>query len=133
MIAHRKGATPAGKDVLGIIPGSMTANGFIVEGKGENAAVNSASHGAGRKMSRTKAMNAVTDKQLREELKKFGVTLLGGGLDESPFAYKDIHEVIQSQKALVDIVGSFTSKVVRMDGAPHKTWSKKGGHEIAGE
>ena len=100
VIVHRKGATPAGKDVLGIIPGSMTAAGFIVKGKGETASVNSASHGAGRKMSRTKAMASVTDQQLKDELKKHSVKLMGGGLDESPFAYKDIEVVMKSQQAL---------------------------------
>jgi len=125
VIVHRKGATPAGKDILGIIPGSMTADGFIVKGKGEAAAVNSAAHGAGRKMSRTRAIASVTDKQFKDELKKFGIKLLGGGLDESPFAYKDIHEVMQSQKALVDTVGKFTPKIVKMDGAKHRSWSKK--------
>src|SRR6476661_8795458 len=60
VIVHRKGATPAGKDVLGIIPGSMTAPGFIVKGKGEEGAVNSASHGAGRRMSRTAALKSIT-------------------------------------------------------------------------
>jgi tRNA-splicing ligase RtcB len=125
LIVHRKGATPAGKDVLGIIPGSMTADGFIVKGKGEMASVNSASHGAGRKMSRTRAIASVTDKQFKEELKKFGVKLLGGGLDESPFAYKDIEVVMQSQKALVDVIGKFTPKIVKMDGAKHKNWKKK--------
>ncbi len=129
VIVHRKGATPAGKDVLGIIPGSMTADGFIVKGKGEEASVNSASHGAGRKMSRSKAMASVTDKQFKEELKKYGVKLMGGGLDESPFAYKDIEVVMQSQKALVDVVGRFTPKIVKMDGAKHKTWRKKGKEE----
>ena len=132
VIVHRKGATPAGKDVLGIIPGSMTADGFIVKGKGETAAVNSASHGAGRKMSRTRAIQSVTDKQFRDELKKFGVKLLGGGLDESPFAYKDIHTVMQSQKTLVQIVGTFTPKIVKMDGASHRSWKKKK-EEITGE
>jgi tRNA-splicing ligase RtcB (3'-phosphate/5'-hydroxy nucleic acid ligase) len=132
VIVHRKGATPAGKDVLGIIPGSMTADGFIVKGKGELASVNSASHGAGRKMSRTRAMASVTDKQFKDELKKFGVKLLGGGLDESPFAYKDIHVVMQSQKALVDVVGKFTPKIVKMDGAKHKMW-KKGKEDVMGE
>jgi tRNA-splicing ligase RtcB len=132
VIVHRKGATPAGKNVLGIIPGSMTADGFIVKGKGEVASVNSASHGAGRKMSRTRAIASVTDKQFKDELKKFGVKLLGGGLDESPFAYKDIEVVMQSQKALVDVVGKFTPKIVKMDGAKHKSWRKKGGEE-AGE
>ncbi len=133
VIVHRKGATPAGKDVLGIIPGSMTADGFIVKGKGEMAAVNSASHGAGRKMSRTRAIASVTDKQFKDELKKFGVKLLGGGLDESPFAYKDIHTVMQSQKALVDVVGRFTPKIVKMDGAKHRRWGKKDQSEIVGE
>jgi tRNA-splicing ligase RtcB len=132
VIVHRKGATPAGKDVLGIIPGSMTADGFIVKGKGEEASVNSASHGAGRKMSRTRAIASVTDKQFKDELKKFGVKLLGGGLDESPFAYKDIEVVMQSQKALVDVVGKFTPKIVKMsaragtdgDGTKLKSWRK---------
>jgi len=132
VIVHRKGATPAGKDVLGIIPGSMTADGFIVKGKGESASINSASHGAGRKMSRSRAMASVADKQFKDELKKFGVKLLGGGLDESPFAYKDIHVVMQSQKALVDVVGRFTPKIVKMDGAKHKSWGKKK-DEIGGE
>lgn len=125
VIVHRKGATPAGKEVLGIIPGSMTADGFIVKGKGEVAAVNSASHGAGRRMSRSRAIQSVTDKEFRDELKKFGVKLLGGGLDESPFAYKDIHTVMQSQKALVDIIGTFTPKIVKMDGASHRSWKKR--------
>ncbi|HEX5655209.1 MAG TPA: RtcB family protein [Chitinophagaceae bacterium] len=124
LIVHRKGATPAGKNVLGIIPGSMTADGFIVKGKGEIAAVNSASHGAGRKMSRTRAMASVTEEQFKDELKKHGVKLLGGGLDESPFAYKDINLVMQSQHALVDIVGKFTPRIVKMDGAKHRSWDK---------
>jgi tRNA-splicing ligase RtcB (3'-phosphate/5'-hydroxy nucleic acid ligase) len=132
VIVHRKGATPAGKDVLGIIPGSMTAAGFIVKGKGEDASVNSASHGAGRRMSRTKALASVTDKQLKDELKKHGVKLLGGGLDESPFAYKDIELVMRSQQQLVDVVGKFTPKIVKMDGAKHKTWGKKK-NEVPGE
>lgn len=133
VIVHRKGATPAGKDVLGIIPGSMTAAGFIVKGKGESASVNSASHGAGRKMSRTRAMASVTDKQLKDELKKHGVKLLGGGLDESPFAYKDIEVVMRSQQPLVDVVGKFVPKIVKMDGAKHKSWGRKGSGNVAGE
>jgi tRNA-splicing ligase RtcB (3'-phosphate/5'-hydroxy nucleic acid ligase) len=124
LIVHRKGATPAGKDVLGIIPGSMTAPGFIVKGRGESASVNSASHGAGRKMSRTKARSSITQKELNEVLLKHGVKLLGGGLDEAPHAYKDIEMVMQSQKSLVDVVGRFTPKIVKMDGASPKKWSK---------
>lgn len=109
VIVHRKGAIPAGKDVLGIIPGSMTAPGFIVKGKGEEASINSASHGAGRRMSRTQANASITQNALNQELAKHNVKLLGGGLDEAPFAYKDIEQVMQSQKALVDIVGKFSN------------------------
>ncbi len=114
-IVHRKGATPAGKNVLGIIPGSMTAPGFIVKGKGEEASLNSASHGAGRVMSRTQAMKNITQQQLKQELEKHNVRLLGAGLDEAPFAYKDIEKVMKSQKLLVDVVGKFQPKIVKMD------------------
>lgn len=125
VIVHRKGATPAGKDVLGIIPGSMTAPGFIVKGKGEIASITSASHGAGRKMSRTNALKSITHQLLKETLQKHGVKLLGGGLDEAPHAYKDIEEVMRSQKALVDVVGKFIPKIVKMDGAQPKAWQNK--------
>ncbi|ANE52430.1 RtcB family protein [Flavisolibacter tropicus] len=125
VIVHRKGATPAGKDVLGIIPGSMTAPGFIVKGKGEMASVNSAAHGAGRQMSRTVALKSITHNALNDMLAKHGVKLLGGGLDEAPFAYKNIFEVMNAQKQLVDTVGLFYPKIVKMDGAMPKQWKKK--------
>jgi tRNA-splicing ligase RtcB len=133
VIVHRKGATPADKNVLGIIPGSMAAPGFIVKGKGETASINSASHGAGRKMSRTKALQSITQNQLKEELKKHDVKLLSGGLDEAPFAYKDIEAVMQSQKALVDVIGRFTPKIVKMDGTAPKQWRKKKNDMVEGE
>ncbi|MEO6668709.1 MAG: RtcB family protein [Ferruginibacter sp.] len=125
VIVHRKGATPAGKNVLGIIPGSMTAPGFIVKGKGEPASINSASHGAGRKMSRTKALANISHEALAKELKEHGVTLLGGGLDEAPFAYKDIREVMKSQQQLVEVMGLFFPKIVQMDGTAAKTFRNK--------
>jgi tRNA-splicing ligase RtcB len=109
----------------------MTAPGFIVKGLGEEASVNSASHGAGRKMSRTSAIKSITHKQLTEELAKHGVKLLGGGLDEAPFAYKDIYEVMKAQKHLVETVGLFYPKIVKMDGAQPKHWRKS--KEITGE
>jgi tRNA-splicing ligase RtcB len=133
LIVHRKGATPAGKDVLGIIPGSMTAPGFIVKGKGEAASLNSASHGAGRRMSRTAALKSITHKMLNAELEKSGIKLIGGGLDEAPFAYKDIHEVMNAQKQLVETMGLFYPKIVRMDGAAPKQSRKGGSEEILGE
>ena len=116
VIVHRKGATPAASDVLGVIPGSMTANGYIVKGKGETAALSSAAHGAGRRMSRTAAIKSITHERLKEVLGRHGVKLIGGGLDEAPQAYKDIEEVMGSQRQLVEVVGSFTPKIVRMDG-----------------
>lgn len=116
VIVHRKGATPAGKGVLGIIPGSMTAPGFIVKGKGSAESLNSASHGAGRLMSRTQAKQRITNKMVRQELEKYGVDLLGGGLDEAPMVYKDIRKVMHEQDALVEVLGTFVPKIVRMCG-----------------
>jgi tRNA-splicing ligase RtcB len=114
VIVHRKGATPAGKGVMGIIPGSMTAPGFLVRGKGEAAAINSASHGAGRQMSRTKAIQSITKSDMKAILKDHNVTLIGAGLDEAPMAYKDIHKVMAAQTELVDIVAKFEPRMVRM-------------------
>ncbi len=114
VIVHRKGATPAGKGVMGIIPGSMTAPGFLVRGKGDTSAINSASHGAGRQMSRTKAIQSITKSDMKAILKGHNVTLIGAGLDEAPMAYKDIHKVMAAQTELVDVVAKFEPKMVRM-------------------
>ncbi len=113
-IVHRKGATPAGAGVLGIIPGSMGDAGYVISGKGSNAALNSASHGAGRRMSRNKARQTITPQQQKDYLKKSGVTLIGGGLDESPQAYKRIEDVIAAQADLVQIIGRLQPRIVRM-------------------
>jgi len=114
-IVHRKGATPAKKGELGIIPGSMTAPGFIVRGLGNKESLNSASHGAGRLHSRRKCKQLFTKSEIKKELKNKGVSLIGGGVDESPMAYKDIKKVMANQLELVEIVGTFTPKIVRMD------------------
>ncbi len=116
VIIHRKGATPAGDGVLGIIPGSMGDAGFVVRGKGSAAALNSASHGAGRLMSRQNALGSITRTDRDRYLKERGVTLIGGDLDESPQAYKNIEAVMAAQADLVDIVGRFMPRIVRMDG-----------------
>lgn len=115
-IVHRKGATPAGKGVLGIIPGSMTAPGYIVRGKGSALSLNSAAHGAGRAMSRTKAKNTLDKNVVANHIKSAGVQLIGSGLDEAPMAYKNITDVMEAQKDLIDILGTFTPKIVRMCG-----------------
>lgn len=114
VIVHRKGATPAGKGVLGIIPGSMGDAGYLVRGRGEVESLNSASHGAGRAMSRKAALGSITKTARDQYLRERGVTLLGGGLDEAPQAYKPIESVISAQSDLVDIVAKFTPVMVRM-------------------
>lgn len=113
-IVHRKGATPAGAGVYGVIPGSMGDAGYVVRGRGVVESLNSASHGAGRLMSRKGAINSITKTARDTYLHERNVTLLGGGLDESPQAYKPIEAVIAAQGDLVDVVGKFTPKIVRM-------------------
>jgi len=114
VIVHRKGATPAGLGVLGIIPGSMAAPGYVVRGKGEPASLRSASHGAGRRMSRTRARQEFTWTEARRLLDARGVTLLSAGLDEAPMAYKDIGAVMAAQASLVEAVARFDPRLVKM-------------------
>ncbi|MBL9139938.1 MAG: RtcB family protein [Verrucomicrobiales bacterium] len=114
VIVHRKGATPAGQGVLGIIPGSMATPGFVVRGKGNAASLHSASHGAGRIMSRTKALETFEWEKVNRVLRERGVHLLSAGLDEVPMVYKDIHTVMSAQDDLVDVVGQFDPKLVKM-------------------
>lgn len=113
-VIHRKGATPAGKGVLGIIPGSMTAPGYLARGLGNESSLNSASHGAGRKMSRQKARNSVTVSSLKKLLQSEKVTLIGGSPEEAPSGYKDIDLIIKSQTTLINIEGKFHPRIVRM-------------------
>jgi tRNA-splicing ligase RtcB len=115
---HRKGATPAGKDELGVIPGTMGDVGYVVRGKGNPASLNSASHGAGRQMSRNEAFKSITKKMRDAYLRERGVKLLGGGLDESPQAYKRIDEVMAAQRDLVEIVARFQPRLVMMTDDP---------------
>jgi tRNA-splicing ligase RtcB len=117
VIVHRKGATPAGSGVLGIIPGSMASPGFVVRGKGSDASLQSASHGAGRVMSRTRATQTFNWKEVNQFLRERGVSLISAGLDEVPMVYKDIHTVMAAQQDLVEVLGRFDPKLVKM--APH--------------
>lgn len=127
VIVHRKGATPAGLGVVGVIPGSMTTPTYIVRGKGNPLSICSSSHGAGRMMSRAAAKDRFTMHQMRENLAAAGVTLVGGSLDESSMAYKDIDAVMDAQKELVDVIGKFVPRVVRMAGEEIKHWQKTEG------
>lgn len=117
VIVHRKGATPAGEGVMGIIPGSMASPGFVVRGKGNPESLNSASHGAGRVMSRKAANERFNWKDVNRFLREHGVTLISAGLDEVPMVYKNIREVMAAQSDLVTILGQFDPKLVKM--APH--------------
>ncbi len=113
-IVHRKGATPAKKGMLGVIPGSMATPGYIVRGKGNELSLNSAAHGAGRKMSRRAAKKQLEFRELNKFLKQKQVTLISAGLDEAPMAYKDIGKIMDQQKELVQIVARFDPKLVKM-------------------
>lgn len=113
-IIHRKGATPASKGALGVIPGSMASPAYIVEGLGNEESLNSAAHGAGRLMSRSAAKKQFTPNQLREHLAEKGITLIGAGTDEAPMAYKNINTVMAEQDDLVKKIAIFEPKIVKM-------------------
>jgi tRNA-splicing ligase RtcB len=116
LIVHRKGATPAGEGVLGVIPGSMASPAFVVRGKGNQESLKSASHGAGRCMSRTKAKEKYTWNAVRKDLEKKGVHVLSAGADEVPGVYKNIENVMREQADLVEIVARFDPRIVKMCG-----------------
>ena len=114
VVVHRKGATPAGVGVVGIIPGSMAAPGFVVRGRGVDASLHSAAHGAGRAMSRTAAHKKFNWSHVNQALLDRQVRLMSAGIDEAPMAYKDIHAVMAAQRDLVDVVARFDPAIVKM-------------------
>jgi tRNA-splicing ligase RtcB len=114
LIVHRKGATPAGSGVLGVIPGSMADPAFIVRGKGNPASFNSAAHGAGRLMGRTSAREKYSWRAVQRDLEVKGIHVLSAGADEVPYAYKNILDVMEQQQDLVEIVARFDPKIVKM-------------------
>ncbi|PSR57370.1 RNA-splicing ligase RtcB [Adhaeribacter arboris] len=115
VIVHRKGAARATADNFNVIPGSMTQPGYLVRGLGNVAALYSSSHGAGRAMSAKKAAQVLYQTEMNGLIKAFGIELIGGSLQESPVAYKNMHYVMESQQQQVEILGKFTPKLVRMD------------------
>jgi tRNA-splicing ligase RtcB len=114
LIVHRKGATPAGEGVLGIIPGSMATTTYVARGKGNEESLNSASHGAGRVMSRGEARRRFRWPEVAQVLEARGVTLISAGLDEAPMVYKDIDLVMKAQADLVEPVATFEPRLVKM-------------------
>lgn len=116
VIVHRKGATPAGKGVLGVIPGSMAMPAHVVVGKGAIESINSASHGAGRVMSRKQANNTFNYNKIKKELEAKGIHILSAGADEVPGVYKNIEDVMAAQRDLVETIAQFQPRIVKMAG-----------------
>ncbi len=114
LIVHRKGATPAGAGVLGIIPGSMATPTYVVRGLGNAESMNSAAHGAGRVMSRTAAKKTFRWDEVLPVLRERQVALMSAGLDEVPMVYKDIAEVMRAQADLVEPLATFRPRLVKM-------------------
>jgi tRNA-splicing ligase RtcB (3'-phosphate/5'-hydroxy nucleic acid ligase) len=104
----RKGAISARKDQLGVIPGSMGTSSYIVRGRGSEASYQSSSHGAGRRMSRARARRELSEASLGEAMegKVWNKDKAGALLDEHPASYKDIDQVMEDQRDLVEVVHS---------------------------
>lgn len=122
VVVHRKGATPAGPGALGVIPGSMGTAGYVVRGLGVPESLCSASHGAGRKMSRQEAIRRFSWAEARAFLAQRKVHLISGGIDEVPMAYKDIETVMAAQRDLVVPLARFEPRLVKMAPAERRKW-----------
>lgn len=109
LIVTRKGAIRAGRGEWGLIPGSMGTGSYVVKGLGNEASYWSASHGAGRKMSRTKAKRTFTVADLAEQTAGVECRKDAGVIDEIPGAYKDLGAVIEAQSDLVEVVAKLTT------------------------
>ena len=125
VIVHRKGATPAGRGVIGIIPGTMADDAYVVSGLGSKESLESASHGAGRAMSRKAAREKFSWHDVNSLLSERGVRLLSSGLDECPMAYKKIKQVMKDQVDLIKPIAKFSPKIVKMAPDNPKRWHKK--------
>jgi len=103
-VIHRKGATHAEKDMLGVIPANMKDGSFIIKGKGNKESMCSSSHGAGRVLSRKKAKETLNIEEFHKDMEGVVTNHTDDTLDESPKAYKNIFEVMELQKDLVEII-----------------------------
>ncbi len=104
LFIHRKGATPSKKGERGVIPGNMRDGSFLVIGKGNKDFIYSSSHGAGRVMSKTKAKESVNINDFKKSMSGIIASVNNETIDESPFAYKDVFSVLESQKASIKVV-----------------------------
>ena len=125
LVVHRKGATPAAAGQLGVIPGSMGTPGYVVRGRGNPESLHSASHGAGRCMSRKKARETFDFPSIKKSLARKGVRVLQAGADEVPGVYKEIDAIMASQQDLVETIARFDPRVVMMAADKVKPWQKK--------
>lgn len=115
VMVHRKGATSAREGERGIIPGSQGTNSYITIGKGEKQSFTSCAHGAGRKLGRKHAQRTLDLEEEKKKLDDLGVVHAMEDvkhLDEAPGAYKDVHEVMENQKDLIDIEVTLTPLAV---------------------
>lgn len=111
LLVTRKGAIRAGSGDYGIIPGSMGTGSYIVKGLGNEKSFNSASHGAGRRMSRNAAKKRFSTKDLEEQTQGVECRKDSGVVDEIPGAYKPIEQVIDQQRDLVQVVAKLKQVV----------------------
>ena len=108
---HRKGATHAEEGMMGVIPGNMRDGSFIVRGKGNPDSLYSSSHGAGRARGRKQAKQTLDMEDFIETMQGVTAMVSRKTLDESPFAYKDIFEVMRLQADMVDVVAHVTPMI----------------------
>lgn len=117
-VIHRKGATPANRGQVGIIPGSSGSTSYLVIGQGNNKSLVSASHGAGRPFSRTEAKRRHDQEVFDWTMDNLGITYAGVNADETVYAYKSIDKVIQTQveNDIIRVVAKLYPRVVVMGG-----------------
>jgi tRNA-splicing ligase RtcB (3'-phosphate/5'-hydroxy nucleic acid ligase) len=115
-VLHRKGATPANRGQLGVIPGSSGTTSFFVAGKGNPVGMCSSSHGAGRPFSRSDAKKKHDEELYQMHMAENDIIHIGVAPDETFMAYKDIHRVMELQSDLVDIVAVMQPSIVMMGG-----------------
>jgi tRNA-splicing ligase RtcB len=111
LFVTRKGAIRAGLTEMGLIPGSMGTGSYVVRGLGNEASLNSASHGAGRRMSRAEAKRRFDTTDLAAQTAGIECRKDAGVVDEIPGAYKDINEVIAAQTDLIEVVARLDTRL----------------------
>ena len=115
-VLHRKGATPAAKGQLGVIPGNMRDGVYITRGLGNETYMSSASHGAGRAMSRTKAKSLISLHDFKETMNGIAADVSGHTIDEAPAAYKNLDDVMRMQNHIVIEIVDYIKPIINIKG-----------------